>query len=659
MTRVRRSLAHPAERRLWLTGISGGLIAAALGARFILGWDGLWAPFMAAAALVAGSDITVRAWRALRVKHLSIELLVTIAAAGALLIGEVWEAAAVTFLFMLGAWLESRSMRHTRSALEELIDAAPSFATLERDGELVEVPAHLVAPEEIVLVRPGEKIPVDGEVISGAAAIDESAITGEPIPAEKTTGARVFAGTIAHNGLIRIRATGVGAETTLARIIRRVEEAQEEKAPSQRMIERFAAWYTPAIIALAALAFLLTRNVHLALTLLVVGCPGALVISTPVSIVSGIGRAARSGILIKGGEHLESAGRINALALDKTGTLTEGRPRLVEVITTEPAAGDEEFDGATEMPTGDADGWSDEQLEVIRWAAIAESGSNHPLGKPIIEAALAGAPVGGAGDVVLPTPSELEEHAGLGIRAVHEGREIAVGSRRLIERLGIDVAPEDDVRLDGLRGRGRTPVLVAVDGELRGIIGLADTPRPSALTLTENLREAGVEKIVILTGDERAAAEMVAREVGIDEVHAELLPEEKLARIQQLRDEGYHVAMVGDGINDAPALAAADTSIAMGAAGSDLAIETAEIALMTDDLDKIAEAIATSRATLRNMRQNLVIALITVAALLTGVVLGKVHMAGGMLIHQLSVVAVIVNGMRLGWRRRAPLPAPS
>lgn len=645
LSALRMELRNAARRRLWLMVGSGSLISVALITRFALGIDGVWAPFMVAAALLAGSDIAVRAWHALRVRHLSIELLVTIAAAGALVIGEYWESAAVTFLFMVGAWLEARSMRHTRGALEELIDAAPEIAIVLRDGEPVEVPASRVRPGEVVLIRPGGKIPVDGVVVAGAAAVAEAAITGEPIPAEKTAGAQVFAGTIAHNGMLQVEAQGVGADTTLARIIRRVEEAQEEKAPSQRMIERFAAWYTPSIIGLSVVAYLFTGDIHLALTLLVVGCPGALVISTPVSIVAGIGRAARAGILIKGGQHLEGAGRIDALAVDKTGTLTEGEPRLVEVITLHEApvaSGGGGIDAGRERST---------EAELVHWAAIAESASGHPLGRPIVESALEELRRDSVDDVVLPTPDRLEEFAGMGLRAEYGGHEIAVGNRRLLDQLSIVVSPEDDAALTALRGRGRTPVLVAVDGELYGILGLADTPRESAAPLIAQLRDAGVRRVVMLTGDDSAAADEVARVVGIEEVRAELLPEEKLEVIEGLQDEGYHVAMVGDGINDAPALAAAHTSIAMGAAGSDLAIETADIALMSDDLAKIAEAITISRATLGNMRQNLVLALLTVGALLTGVFMGRVHMAGGMLVHQLSVLAVIVNGMRLGWRR--------
>ncbi len=617
-------LRNPATRRKWLVLGSAALIGAGLVARWGFGAIDLWAALMAAAAVLAGADIAWRALQALRIRHLSIELLVTIAAIGALIIGEYWEAAAVTFLFMLGAWLEARTLRQTRGALADLLKAAPQLATVIRDGQPVEVAASAVRPGETVLVRAGQRIPVDGEVMEGNAAVSEAAITGEPIPAEKAPGARVHAGTIAENGLLRIRATGVGADTTLARIIRRVEEAQEERAPSHRMIERFAQWYTPAIMVLALGAWAVTQDVRLALTLMVVACPGALVISTPVSIVAGIGRAARSGILIKGGQHLENAGRIDMLALDKTGTLTEGRPSLVEVL---PLAGID-------------------RAELLRWAAIAESGSDHPLGRPIVAAARAGAEIA--------APEAVEELAGMGLVVRYAGRRIAAGNRRLFDRLGIAFDAAAEAALAGLLARGRTPVIVALDGRAVGILGLSDQPRPSAAPAIARLREAGIQRIAMLTGDQPQAARAIAADLDIDEVHAGLMPEDKLRLIRAFQAEGRHVAMIGDGINDAPALAAADTSIAMGAAGSDVAIEAADIALMANDLGKLPEAVAISRATLSNMRQNLVIALLTVAGLLAGVFSGDIHMAEGMLVHQLSVLVVILNGMRLLRRPRAP-----
>lgn len=613
---------HPAERRKWLTIISGTLIVIGLIALYGLGLRGFWAVSMLAAAFVAGSDIAWRAVQALRIRHFSIELLVTVAAVGALFIGEYWESAAVTFLFMFGAWLEARTMRQTRGALAELLKAAPEVATVIRDGEPVEVPAVSVKLDEIVLVRAGGRIPVDGEVIEGSAAVSEATITGEPIPAEKAPGAHVHAGTIAENGVLRIRATGIGADTTLARIIRRVEEAQEERAPSQRMIELFAQWYTPGIMVLAIGAWAVTGNLPLALTLLVVACPGALVISTPVSIVAGIGRAARSGILIKGGQHLENAGRTDMLALDKTGTLTEGRPSLSEIV-----------------PLG-----SINRTELLHWAAIAESGSDHPLGRPIIEAGRQSGPI--------PAPDKVEELAGMGLVAHHSGRRVAAGNRRLFDHLGIDFDADAEAALAGVLERGQTPVIVALDDHLAGILGLSDQPRAGAKEAIARLRAAGIRRVAMLTGDQPQAARAIAAEIGIDEVHAALMPEDKLELIRKFQAEGYHVAMIGDGINDAPALAAADTSIAMGAAGTDVAIETADIALMADDLLKLPEALAISRATLRNMRQNLVIAMLTVIGLLAGVFSGDIHMASGMLIHQASVLIVIINAMRLMQRPR-------
>src|SRR5690625_1792990 len=518
------AMAHPARRRFWLTVGSGGLIAAGIIARCGCGMMELWSALMIAAALLAGSDIAVRAVQALRVKHLSIELLVTVAAVGALVIGEVWEAAAVTFLFMFGGWLEVRTMGRTRGALKALLDAAPATATVLRGGEAVEVPAHAVQSGETVLVKAGQRIPVDGEVTGGTAAVSEAAITGEPIPAEKAPGARVHAGTIAENGLLRIRATGVGADTTLARIIQRVEEAQEEKAPSQRMIERFAQWYTPSIIGLAVVAFAFTQDIRLALTLLVVGCPGALVISTPVSIVAGIGRAARSGILIKGGQHLESAGRIDTLALDKTGTLTEGKPRLATVIA---------LDGTTED-------------ELLRLAATAEAGSDHPLGRPIVEV--------GRKQGKLPTPESLDEHAGMGISARIEGREVAAGNRRLMDRLGIPLGAEGEAALGRLLEAGQTQIIMVADGTLVGMLCISDIAQEGAAAAIARLREIGIGRVVMLTGDQHGAAQAIAREVGIDEVHAGLMPEDKLELVRTMKAEGAHVAMVGDGINDAPAL---------------------------------------------------------------------------------------------------------
>jgi Cd2+/Zn2+-exporting ATPase len=630
-TALMEEWSDPAKRRRFLTLISGILLVSGLAAGRVSGIESARTPLLVLAALVAGFDIARRALDGARRRQITIEQLVTIAAVGALAIGEVWEAAAVTFLFIFGAWLEARTLSRTRMELTRLLDLAPITALVMRDGEPGEVDADSVEPGETVMVRPGGKIPVDGVVRSGRSAVDESAITGEPIPVEKNAGDQVFAGTVSHDGLLVLEAQGVGADTTLARIIHRVEEAQEAKAPVQQTIERLASWYTPAIIVLAAGAMLITRDLALGLTLLVIGCPGALVIATPVAIVAGIGRAARRGILIKGGEHLETVGKVTALALDKTGTLTDGRPVLTDLVVLQPAL----TPGrgvATATITED---------DLLRWAAIAEIGSSHPLARPIVQAAQErlNAPI--------PSPDEGEAVPGQGVWARWEGQTFSVGTPALMAQRQIAMGGAAEQALTELRANGRTAMLVARNDDVVGVLGVTDQPRPEAARLPAQLEEAGVRRVAMLTGDHERTANAIAATVGMREVHASLLPDEKVAWITSAQADGEVVAMVGDGVNDAPALATADVGIAMGAAGSDVALETADIALMSDELSRIPEAFRISRATRRVIRQNLVIALVTVTALLAGVMVRQVDMAGGMLIHEASVLLVVLNGMRL------------
>lgn len=633
MNRLVSVFTSPIQRQRWLTIVSGTCIALALGSGLLPRLAVVRAGLLVAAALIAGVDIALRAWASLWRRQLTIELLITLAALGALTIGEDWEAAAVTFLFVLGAQLETRMLARTRQALAQLLELAPSRAIVVRDDQPEEVTPEQVQPGETVLVRPGARIPVDGAVMRGQAAVDESAMTGEPLPVQKTAGTRVYAGTVSQDGLLWVRATSVGRETTLARIVRRVEEAQEAKAPAQRAIERFARWYTPAIMALSGASLLLTRHLDLALTLLVIGCPGALVISTPVAVVAGIGRAAQRGILIKGGEHLEAIGTISALALDKTGTLTEGKPRLTDVVALPPATGP-----VVPSPVMAAD-WSQAERDILHWAAIAEAGSEHPLARSIVTAAEQLGPIPPAASVMI--------QIGQGVQATYQGHSIAVGTPALMHTLGCAARPEVGVRLAQLREAGKTAVLVAWDGAIAGVLGLSDVRRAMAHTLMRQLQHVGIRRVAMLTGDDHRTAERIAGEIGITEVRAGLLPQDKLDLIRQMQREGYRVAMVGDGINDAPALAAADVGMAMGTAGTALAADTADVVLMTDDLLKIPEAIRLSRATLRTIKQNIAIAALTAGLLLAGVMVGTVHMAGGMLIHELSVLVVVLNGMRL------------
>ena len=617
--------------------ISGGLIAAAFALRWMASLSVVSNLFMVGAAVVAGLPIAAKAVSAIRTRHVSIDLLVTVAAAGALLIANYWEAAAVTFLFDLGGYLEARTMARTRGVIRGLLDLAPLRAVVVRNGvqEIVEVTE--VSVGETILVKPGSKVAVDGVVIAGESTIDESAITGESYPRRKCQADEVYAGTFNQSGLLTVRVTGAGLDTTLARIIRRVEEAQEAKAPTQQFMERFSRWYTPLIISLSLLILVATRNFELALTVLVIGCPGALVLSTPVSVIAAIGGAARRGILMKGGTHLEESGRINAVAFDKTGTLTEGKPEVIDVLVLSELA---------RIPLMDdrVDAEDTPELRAVRWAAIAENGSEHPLAAAILrKAALLG---------TVPIPEQAEAIPGRGIRATFSGKTILVGSQRFMQESNVSVSHTEGAETSS-RTSG-TQVMVAVEGALLARIFVADPVRPNAAEAVRQLRQTGAREIVMLTGDNDGTARAVAAQVGITEVFSELLPEEKLAKIEEMRRRGLVVAMVGDGINDAPALAAANVGIAMGAAGTEVAIETADIALMRNDLMLLVESIARSKMAFRNIRQNVIIAVITVAGLLTGVLLGGIHMAGGMLIHEISVMVVILNGMRLMSGTRVP-----
>jgi len=642
------SLANPSKRKKVLVIVSGLLITAGWTADFFWDSDLLFNTLMIGSALMAGSEIARRAWQGLQNWHTNIELLVTIAATGGLAIGVYWEAAAVTFLFLLGGWLEARTMSKTRDTLRELINMAPDTAIVVEDGDRTEIPARQVQKGMLVLVKPGSKIPVDGIVESGGTTVDESAITGEPIPAKKQPQSEVYAGTINQNGSIQVRATKAGGDTTLAKIIRRVEEAQEEKAPTQRFIERFASWYTPGIVGLSIVSYLFTWNLELALTLLVIGCPGALVISTPISVITGIGNAAKKGILIKGGEYLENAGKVTAIALDKTGTLTTGKPTVSEIIHFSKEAAlagvdpEEEFQKVHTVSLSDQNNQSlpSEGEELLYWASVAESVSEHPLAEAILAEEQSGR---------IPEPDQFESHTGQGIEAALGDDHIFVGKTEFMKQKGVSISEGINNEIQNLTKKGRTVVLVARNNELLGAIGIADQMRSEAPKMISRLHENGIERIAILTGDAQATAEAIAEEAGITEVHAGILPEDKNDIILEMQQQGYQVAMIGDGINDAPALASADIGIAMGAAGTDVAIETADIALMSDELMNIPEALRMSSKTLSNIRQNVVIALVTVAALLTGVFTGSVHMASGMLVHELSVMAVILNGMRLRW----------
>lgn len=622
--------------RLVLTASSGLLWLASLAAEQLAG-QRTAAAVLAVAAIVAGGwYIIPRGVRAATNRALDMNFLMSVAAIGAVLIGSYEEGASAMFLFGVAQLLETFSMDRARRAVKALMELAPAEATVLRDGGEVRIPVDQVVVSETVVVRPGEKIPVDGVVLSGRSGVDQAPITGESMPVDKEPGAEVFAGSLNGEGALEVRSSKPAADTTLARIIHAVDEAQATHAPAQAFVDRFARVYTPAVVALALLVLLVPPLlgwgtwgtwIYRALALLVVACPCALVISTPVTIVSALAGAARRGILIKGGVHLEAAGRARVVALDKTGTLTEGRPEVVEVA----AIGD-----------GDAD-------EVLTLAAAAEARSQHPLARALLrhaeERGLAARP-----------SADLQAITGKGVRARVGNRTVYVGNEQFFAEFG---------RLDGvLRTRlaaqsaaGRTAVLVgeavADDAPVKilGLIAIADRVRLEASEALRTLRGAGIRRIVMLTGDNEgtaraAAASLGGPGVGVDEFRADLLPADKAAAVTALRAEHGPVLFVGDGVNDAPALAAADVGVAMGAGGSDVAIETADVALMTDDLERLGTLIRIARKAEGIIRMNIALALLTKLAFVMLAVGGYATLWMAVAADMGTSLLVVLNGMR-------------
>ena len=582
-----------------------------------MGYQPLTIALMLATTVIAGYPILKNAVAALRYKIVGIDALVSIAVIGALFIGEYWEAAAVSFLFVFGDYLESRTIEKTRSSIKALLDLAPSTARVLRDGQEVEVAPEEVLQGDVVVVKPGEKISVDGTVLEGHAYINQSAITGESIPVGRGPGEGVFSGTVSESGYLLISADRVGDDTTFARILHIVEEAQDKKAVTQKFLEKFSRYYTPAIILLSLLMYFVTKDVVLALTLLVIACPGALVISTPVSIVAGIGNGAKNGILIKGGEIMEKLGTVKVVAFDKTGTLTVGKPAVTAVKA---------FTGS--------------EAEVLKIAAIGESYSEHPLGRAIIQEAKALAM-----DILEP-PTDVLIIPGQGLSFRLHQSLYYLGNRKLFE--------DNQIATDGIEDylqteetKGQTTVILGKGAKILGVISVADVLRPDSKRLVSELKAAGIKKVVMLTGDNQRAAQAIAAQIGLDEVYSELLPEDKVAVLGDLQTKYGRTAMVGDGVNDAPALASADLGIAMGGAGSNVAMETADVVLLSDEIKQLAYAVGLSRATVRNMKQNIIFAILVAALLLAGVLVKTVDLSFGMLVHEISVFLVIVNAVRL------------
>jgi Cu+-exporting ATPase len=541
-------------------------------------------------------------------------------------------AAAITTLVLLGQVLELRARSRTGAAIRALLDLSPKMARVLREGGEEDIPLDLVKPGDRLRVRPGEKIPVDGTVLEGRGGIDESMITGESIPVSKGPGSRVIGATVNGTGSLVIRAERVGSETLLAQIVRMVSQAQRSRAPIQRLADRVSAWFVPAVIAIAILTFVIwsffgsePRLAHAlvnAVAVLIIACPCALGLATPIAIMVGTGRGAHAGVLIKNAEVLELLEKVDTLVFDKTGTLTEGKPRVLSVVT---------------VP-------GREESELLRLVASAEQGSEHPLGAAVMEA-------GKDRGLALGSESEFQSLTGRGIRARVEGRQVLVGNERLLEENGIPAAGLVQ-KAQALRRDGQTVILAAVDGQAAGLIGIADPVKASTAQALRDLKAEGL-RLVMLTGDSRTTAEAVARILGIEEFEAEVLPEKKAEVVQRLQKQGRIVAMAGDGVNDAPALAQADVGIAMGT-GTDIAMESGGIILVKGDLVGIVRARKLSQATLRNIRQNLFFAFLY-NSLGVPVAAGVLYPFFGLLLSPIlaaaamsfSSVSVITNSLRL------------
>src|SRR5690554_5733430 len=599
-----------------ITLISAILIVIAFVSRLAFGLDIIFNIGLIIASVLGVAPIAIQAFQALRVKVVSIDLLVTIAVAGAFIIKNYEEAAIVTFLFLFGAYLEQRTLNKTRSAIKELTEMAPESALKQLDsGEYEEVDVDEVDIGDILLVKTGAKVPVDGTVISGEGHINEASITGEPVPVSKGKDSQVYAGTILENGTIQVRADRVGEDTTFGKIIGLVEEAQDSKSEAERFIDRFAKYYTPLVLLLSFIVGLISKDVELAITILVLGCPGALVIGVPVSNVAGIGNGARKGVLLKGSEVINDFSKLDVLVFDKTGTLTVGNPKVADVNY-----------------------YTEKTKETQAYLSSIERESDHPLAKAIVEY---------IGDV---DPYEVENTnvvKGGGIVADINGSRVSVGNLALMESEGISLSQEVLSDVKAFEKRGNSIVLTAVDGELRTLIGIRDQIRPGVKQDLERIKRLGVKELIVLSGDNQGTVDLVASELGLTKAHGNMLPEDKSAYIERLQAQGKMVAFVGDGVNDSPSLALANIGIAMGS-GTDVAIETSDVVLMNSDFSRLPHALGLTKATARNMRQNIVIAVGTVIVLLGSLIFGEwLTMSIGMLVHQASILVVILNGMRL------------
>ena len=640
---LRAAVANASERPATATDAHLGRIASVVisglftGLGLMQGWfhtphEVLKRVLFGIAIIAGGWFIAPKALGALRRRSLDMNVLMTVAVAGAMAIGEWSEGAAVVFLFALSELLEAFSVARARRAIQSLMELTPETALVKAGESLREVPVAEVTVGSVIAVKSGARVPLDGEVVGGASSVNQAPITGESMPVEKKPGDGVFAGSINGEGSLDVRVTKPATDSTLARIIHLVSEAQSQKAPSQRFVDTFARYYTPAVFVVALLVWLVPPLLfagawpvwtYRALVLLVIACPCALVISTPVSIVSGLTALARRGVLIKGGAHLEAVGKLRVLAVDKTGTITEGRPRVTQILRQ--AAKDE--------------------TELLRVAAAIDAHSEHPLAKAVVEEAQ-------QRNVTFTRATNYQARTGKGAEGEVDGHAYFVGNHRFAHELG--VCSEDlERQLAEIEAKAMSVVVVGhrphadCAGEVLGVLAVGDTVRANAAESIRALHAAGIRNVVMLSGDNQRTVDAIAKQVGIDEAHGDLLPDQKIERVRALLAEHTHVGMIGDGVNDAPAMAAASVGIAMGAAGTDTAIETADMALMQDDLSKVAEAIHLGRRAMRVIQANIIFALTVKAVFLVLALLGYTSLWLAILADTGATLVVIANALRL------------
>ncbi len=609
------------------TILSGSVLLLAL---LLQGFNApvLWIHSTYILAILLGGFLPAKAGLSILInaRELDMNALMSIAAMGAVALGQFEEGAVVVLLFALGNALQAYSMDKTRNSIRMLMDLAPNEALIRRNGQELTLPVQEIRLGDILILRPGERVAMDGQVIKGTSALDEKAITGESIPADKELGDKVYAGTINGYGSLEIKVEKLARDNTLSRIITMVEDAQGQKAPSEQFVDKFARYYTPAVIITAALVAVLpplllqqsfSQWVYQALGMLLVACPCALVISTPVSIVSAIGTAARNGVLIKGGAYLEAMGEIKAIAFDKTGTLTRGQAEVTDIIAL-----------------------SGSQTEVLSLAAAIESRSEHPLAQAISK-------FGQEQGASLPAIDSFQAVAGQGAYADLQGQRYYIGNPRFFAEQARALNNQIKQQVEELQNQGKTVILLADAEKFLGLIALADRLRENSVQELALLKQMGIEKTIMLTGDNQRTARSIAAAVGVDEFQADLLPEDKVKAIQELLARQPKVAMVGDGVNDAPALAIATVGIAMGAAGTDVALETADIALMADDLSKLAYSVDLGRRTRRIIKQNIAFSLIIKASILLLVIPGWLTLWLAVVGDMGTSLLVTLNGMRL------------